>query len=232
MIGVLGGMGPAATVDFMTKMIRLVPATRDQDHVPLLVVSDPRIPDRVGPILEGRGASPLAAMLAGVQRLEAGGAQAIVMPCHTAHAWAGQLAHGTALPFLDIVDAALEELERRTAVGPIGLLATRATLATGLYQDRLTAAGRPPVVLPDELIERLVLPAILLVKQNQAAAAADRLHRAIDALAERGAGAALLACTELPVALDASGEEPSLPTVDATLALARKAVGWWAAHGC
>ena len=86
MIGVLGGMGPAATLDFMAKLLRLTPAERDQDHVPLVVVSDPRVPDRVGPILRGRGESPLAALQAGVRRLERAGARCIAIPCHTAHA--------------------------------------------------------------------------------------------------------------------------------------------------
>ena len=86
MIGVLGGMGPAATVDFMAKLIRLTPAERDQDHLPLVVVSDPRVPDRVGPILHGRG--PIAAAGAAGRRaraLERAGARCIAIPCHTAH---------------------------------------------------------------------------------------------------------------------------------------------------
>jgi aspartate racemase len=227
MIGVLGGMGPAATVDFMAKTIRVVPATRDQEHVPLLVLSDPRIPDRVGPILHGRGPSPLAAMVEGVRRLEAGGAQAIVMPCHTAHAWAPDRARATPLPFLSIVDATLEAVELMAPRGPIGLLATRATLAAGLYQARLEAAGRPPLLPDERATEDLVLPAILKVKQNRADAAAPMLRGAIDELAAQGALAVLLACTELPVAFDVMADDPPVPVVDATLALARTAVEWW-----
>ena len=187
MIGVLGGMGPAATIDFMAKVVRLVPASRDQEHVPLLVVSDPRIPDRVGPILDDRGVSPLDAMIEALRRLENGGARAIVMPCHTAHAWAGELAAATRLPFLHIVDATMDDVAERTPRGPIALLATRATLAAGLYQDRLAASGRPPVVLEDEATERLLLPAIALVKQGRPEAAAALLHEAIGMLAGGGA---------------------------------------------
>ena len=234
MIGVLGGMGPAATLDFMSKMIRLVPAERDQDHVPLLIVSDPRVPDRVGPILDGRGASPAAALLAGLRKLEAGGARAIAMPCHTAHAWAGQLIAATRLPFLHIVEALLAEMRRRSLPpGPVGLLATRATLKAGLYQDRLEAGGWPPLELAPEPTGRLVLPAIALVKQGRADAAAPLLLEAVETLAAAGAQAVLLACTELPVALAAASDAPAVPAVDATEALARACIAWWRENpGC
>lgn len=225
MIGVLGGMGPAATLDFMSKMIRLVPAERDQDHVPLLIVSDPRVPDRVGPILEGRGASPAPALLAGLRKLEAGGARALAMPCHTAHAWADELIRATGLPFLHIVDAALAEIRRRgLRHGPLGLLATRATLKAGLYQERLEAGGWPPLELAPEPTDRLVLPAIALVKRGRADAAAPLLLEAVDTLAAAGAQAVLLACTELPVALAAA---PHPACIDATEALARSCLAWW-----
>ncbi len=121
MLGVLGGMGPAATVDFMAKLIRLNPAERDQDHLPVIVLSDPRVPDRVGPVVDGRGRSPLPALRAGVGALERAGAQAIAIPCHTAHHWYAQLAAATSLPILHIVDAVLAELvEARAAAGATG----------------------------------------------------------------------------------------------------------------
>lgn len=232
MIGVLGGMGPAATVDFMAKMIRLVPAARDQEHVPLVVVSDPRVPDRVGPLLHSRGESPLPWMLKGLRRLEAAGASCIAMPCHTAHAWYDELRASTDLPFLDIINAALVEMARREVpAGPAGLLATRATLAAGLYQARLQGGGWP-VLEPDAaLMDRLVLPAIALVKQDRAALAAPLLLDAVRTLAEHEAGAVLLACTELPVALAAATSLPAVPCIDPTEALARAALAWWREHG-
>jgi len=159
-IGVLGGMGPAATVDFMAKLIRLTPAAREQDHLPVVVVSDPRVPDRVAPILKGEGPSPLPALREGIRRLERAGAACVAIPCHTAHAWYDQLAAATELPILHIVDAALAELERlRLPKGPLGLLATQATLEAGLYQGRLAAAGHPAVLASPEVMAASVLPA-------------------------------------------------------------------------
>lgn len=225
MIGVLGGMGPAATLDFMARVVRLTAAERDQDHVPLVVVSDPRVPDRVGPILRGEGESPLAALQEGVRRLERAGASCIVMPCHTAHAWYDELAAATRLPFLHIVDATLAELRRlAVCLGPLGLLATAATLKAGLYQARLAAAGYDALPPSDEVMTDAVLPAIALVKRDRANEAAPLLRQAVEHLRGEGAERVLLACTELPVALAAA---PQAACIDATEALARSCLAWW-----
>lgn len=231
MIGILGGMGPAATVDLMAKLIRLTPVRRDQEHVPLVVVSDPRVPDRVAPILKGEGESPLPAMLAGVRRLERAGAGCLAIPCHTAHHWADELAAATPLPLLHIVDAVLADLEREAVPeGPIGLLATAATLEAGLYQSRLAAAGRPCLVPDAATMERAVLPAIALVKQDRSKDAAPLLAEAVDTLGAAGAVRVLLACTELPLALEAM-PTPHPACLDATVSLARACLAWYRAQG-
>jgi aspartate racemase len=115
MIGVLGGMGPAATVDFLAKLIRLTPAERDQDHVPVVVLSEPRVPDRVGPIMDGRGPSPLDALRRGIRTLERAGAGCIAIPCHTAHFWYDQMVASAHVPILHIADAVLADLTRHGA---------------------------------------------------------------------------------------------------------------------
>lgn len=228
MIGVLGGMGPAATVDFLAKLVRLTPAERDQDHVPVVVLSDPRVPDRVGPILEGRGPSPLPALCAGIRTLEEAGAACIAIPCHTAHFWYDQMAETARVPILHIADAALAELARRGAAGPVGLLATAATLKAGFYQRRLDAAGYATTVPEPEIMATCVLPAIALVKRNRAADAAPLLARAVDHLVAHGAGSVLLACTELPLAMAA--EPTPAVCIDATEALARACIAWHREH--
>jgi aspartate racemase len=226
MIGVLGGMGPAATVDFMAKVIRLTPVTREQEHLPLIVLSDPRVPDRVGPIMSGEGEPPLPAMVRGVRALEAAGAECIVMPCHTAHAWYDELQASTPLPVLSMVEAVLAEVGRRAVPGlPIGLLATAATLQADLYQSRLEARGFTCLIPTQAAMRDRVLPAIALVKRDRAAEAAPLLAAAIADQVAQGAGLAVLACTELPVAL-AALDSPQARCLDATEALARAAIAW------
>ena len=229
MIGVLGGMGPAATVDFLAKLVRLTPAERDQDHVPLVLVSDPHIPDRVAPIMEGRGPSPLPALRAGIRKLEQAGAACIAIPCHTAHFWYDEMLEASNVPILHIADAVLADLARRGGPdGPVGLLATAATLKAAFYQERLGAAGYACTVPAPEIMATCVLPAIAMVKRDRAAEASPLLSRAVDHLIERGADRVLFACTELPLAATARDAAGCL---DATEALARACIAWHQEHG-
>jgi aspartate racemase len=223
MLGVLGGMGPAATVDFLAKLTRLTPAERDRDHLPVVVLSDPRIPDRVAPIMEGRGPSPLAALRQGIRTLERAGATCVAIPCHTAHYWYDRLVASARVPILHIADAVLAELARDGGSGaPIGLLATAATLKAGIYQARLEAAGWPCLVPAADVTASWVLPAIVLVKRNRASEAAPLLLEAVRRLREAGARTVVLACTELPIALAAAEDPPAC--LDATEALARACI--------
>ena len=229
MIGILGGMGPAATVDFLAKLVRLTPAERDQDHLPVVAVADPRVPDRVGPIMTGRGPSPLEALRRGVRTLEQAGATCIAIPCHTAHYWYDDTVETATVPILHIADAVIADLARsHSVVGTIGLLATAATLEAGFYQERLGNAGYAWVEPAPDVMTTSVLPAIALVKRNQAAAAAPLLTRAVGHLREAGVDAVLLACTELPIALAAMVDPPAC--LDATEGLARSCIEWHRAH--
>lgn len=230
-VGVLGGMGPLATVDFLHKMLLATPAAQDQDHVPVLACNLPQIPDRTL-AYRGEGPSPLPAMLSNAHRLVAGGAGLIVVPCNTAHLWFADLQKQLALPMLHIVDAALAEVRQLTSALPppirVGLLATDATLASGLYMNRHSAEDASAALqwsLPTA-VEMMahVMPGINAVKAGQLEAGRQHLQKAAAALAQRGAQVLVLACTEIPLVLGES--EAGLPVVDATAALARAAVAW------
>ena len=227
MIGVLGGMGPLATVDFFNKVLAATPAKGDADHVPLLIQSDPRIAPRPAAILSG-ARSPLPDLLAGRDRLIAAGATALAMPCNTAHYWYADLVKGCSVPFISIVDSSCAELAGLSRAGqPIGIIATRATLAAKIFDASLKSAGYT-VLLPDEdLMDALVLPGIELVKAGQAIQGGKLIERAVQALMLRGAGAVVLACTETPLALDAVQSPLRARCVDSTAALARACVAWW-----
>src|SRR5438067_9637007 len=135
-VGVLGGMGPLATVDFLHKLLKATPAKTDQEHVPVLVSSIPQVPDRTR-AYRGEGESPLEAMVDSGLRLVEGGAGLIVIPCNSAHLWFDELRARVGLPMLHMVDAAIEEaVADRAGVATLGLLATDATLASGLYINR------------------------------------------------------------------------------------------------
>ena len=225
MLGVLGGMGPLASAQFMLRLTLLTPAERDQDHVPAVLWSDPRVPDRAA-ARAGTGPDPLAALVRGLRGLEAAGCSAAAIPCNTAHGWIEGMRAASALPILDIRDAALDDLRRQgIAPGPVGQLGTAATLKMRLYQDRLGAAGWECLVPDGGVMERLVTPAIALVKANRVAEAYAPLAEAVALLARQGARAVVLGCTEIPLGI-AAGPAPVVPVVDTIDALARAAVHW------
>lgn len=225
LVGVLGGMGPMATVDFLHKVLNATTAARDQDHVPLIVSSIPQVPDRTA-AYRGEGASPLPAMLASGQRLVAAGAGLVVVPCNTAHLWFDALEAQLGLPMLHLVDATLAAVVARVGPARIGILATDATLASGLYMNR-AHGGSAPIqwVLPTavEMIQQ-VMPGIEDVKRGDLAAGGRHLLAAAHALVRRGAQALVLACTEVPLVVREG--DVSVPVIDATDALARAAVAW------
>ena len=229
-LGVLGGMGPLASAQFMLRLTLLTPADRDQAHIPAVLWSDPRVPDRTtakqtGGQLSG-GADPLPWLQRGVRGLKAAGCAALAIPCNTAHGWHEELAR-EGLPILHIVDAAAAELRKVAPSGTIGLMGTAATLRMRLYQQRLEAQGWNCITPDDDQMARLVSPAIALVKANRVAEAYAPLAETVAALAARGARAVVLGCTEIPLGIQA-GPYRSLPVpvVDTIDALALAAIRW------
>jgi aspartate racemase len=218
LIGVLGGMGPLATVDFMQKVIAATPAKRDQDHVPLVVYSVPQIPDRVSAIAAGTD-EPFPAILAGLRSLERAGAQLIAMPCNTAHAWYDRLAASTEIQILHMADAVRQRIgERRETVA---LMATSGTVRAGFYQRYLSTADRR-ILIPAPEIQAQIASVIAAVKSADLDAARGYMAQAADALFNAGADRLLLACTELPLAVAGSGLESRC--LDATVCLAEACV--------
>jgi aspartate racemase len=231
MIGVIGGMGPLATVDFMHKVILATAAEGDEHHVPLLVSNDPRIPARPPAIL-GHGESPLPRLLDIRDRLLKAGATALVMPCNTAHYWHAALRAGCPVPFPSIIDASCDDVAARLpGGGRIGLIATRATLAAGLFTPALAARGLAPVFPSDQVADEFMLPAIAHVKAGRVAEAGPLMAQAVQSLLGDGADLVILACTEAPIAMDAGASALGAVCVDSTLALARATVALWQRQG-
>ncbi|MFK0300589.1 aspartate/glutamate racemase family protein [Brevundimonas sp. NPDC090276] len=218
LLGVLGGMGPAATLDFLAKLQDLSNALRDQDHRPVVTFSASATPDRTAAIL-GRGESPLPAMQAALMALERAGVSHVAIPCNTAHYWFDDLQAGTGVRLIHIVEATMQDLDLRfDAVATVGLIATTGVVRSGIYHQRLEVSGRRVLTPPDQAA---VMGVIDTIKSGRMAEALPRLAQQVRDLRDAGAEAVILGCTELPLCLSHLPAALQALCVDATEALAR-----------
>lgn len=224
-IGVLGGMGPEATVNCFDKLIRNTPASRDQEHLEVIIVNNPKVPDRTAGIL-GTGASPLPVLRAGIDTLKRAGVDFVIIPCVTAHYFLHDLITDSDPPVLSILDAVVEHI-RRAYVGmtTVGLMGTSGTVRSGIFQKRLTAAGIDTLVC-EPAVQEQVMAAIYDIKSAQPARSPSEITAALAGAArhliDRGAQGIIAGCTEIPLAL--SQEDISAPYFDSLLILARAAI--------
>lgn len=211
-IGVLGGMGPAATVDFFRRIVAATPADRDQDHLHLVIDDDPSVPDRTAALLDG-GPDPTPTLMEMARRVAVAGAQILVAPCNTASAFLDPAARAAGVPLLRWNAAVVRLLAARYPTGTtVGILATAGTARTGLYQEYLVGAGLRAWI-PDAAVQAAVSD---LIRQRKAGRAQQNLvpdlRAAVDAARTAGADIVLLACTELS---DIGAVATDLDAVDA-----------------
>ena len=196
-LGILGGMGPAASAEFITRLIQQTSAKVDQEHIPFVLWNEPRTPDRSTSIRNGDD-KPLPYLLQGMQVLKAVGCTTIVIPCNTAHFWYDELVKFK-VPILHIVDSVADSLRDLNVTGTIGVMGTQATIELGLYQNRLT--DWECIVPSQEEMDTIVQPAIDLIKGSNVEEAHPMLMNVVNSLISRGAKAVVLGCTEIPLAV-------------------------------
>ncbi|MEO3416608.1 amino acid racemase [Roseovarius sp. CAU 1744] len=198
-VGILGGMGPEATILLMQKVMAAIPASDDADHIPLIVHQNPQVPSRIAALIDGTGKDP-GPTLAGMARdLANAGAQALAMPCNTAHHYAQAIETATTLPFLNMIGATADRLAASGAHS-VGMLASPATRIASVFDAAFAARGLTPVWTRDE-------PAMLsLIRQVKAGkdigATAAGLKEQAQMVLEQGAQHLLVACTELSLLTD------------------------------
>lgn len=220
-IGILGGMGPAATLDAMEKIIKNTPATCDQEHIPVIAISFPDIPDRTASILSG-GESPLNKMLAALKILEAAGAQCIIMPCNTAHYWYDKLKSSTKTHFLNMIEITCNKIISE-GVNNIAILATTGTIKANLYQDKLKKEN-VNFFIPDEVQQEVIMNSILAYKSGDGERAYQLLKSVISQFKMIGVERFIMGCSEIPVILRRDGDNGQY--IDATEELVKMAVEW------
>ncbi|MDX2234851.1 MAG: amino acid racemase [Hyphomonadaceae bacterium] len=217
-IGILGGMGPAATVDLHAKIIRATPATRDQDHLRILIDSNPALPDR-NAALDGTGPSPGPALAAMARGLERSGAAVLVMACNTAHAFQADIEAAVTIPFMSMIEATVDAaLAQAPGAKRVGVLAVTGCLRANLHQAAFARRGVATFVT-DGADHQSLMDAIARIKAGDTGPdVRDTLRSLAAGFITKGCDAIVAGCTEAPLAL--RQEDVGAPFIDSTAALA------------
>lgn len=219
-LGIIGGMGPAATCDLMEQIIELTAAKTDQDHIHVIADVNTAIPDRTEALLRS-GPDPAPQLIASAQRLQAAGADFLAMACNTAHSYYGAVADSVLLPILHMPGLTAMVL-REASVRRAAVLATEGTVRSGVYAKVLAGEGIEPVYPSPEhqaLLMRLIYDG---VKARKISLSDIPVEEILSDLRARGAEKFILGCTELPIAFRALGV--SRDCLDPTRVLAFAAV--------
>lgn len=223
-IGIIGGMGPLATIDLYEKITMNTKAEKDQDHIHIIIDSYPQIEDRTAYILHG-GKNPKDKLVESAKRLEIAGADALIMPCNTAHFFAPDIEKEVNIPLIHIVKSTAEAIKNKyPKANKIGLLATTGTLKSGVYADILKDYGYNILKL-DEITENDIMDCIYKgVKAGKVEEYVPLFQNCVDKVTDMGADVLIAGCTEIPILVPYI--KAKIPVVDATLELALAAVNF------
>jgi aspartate racemase len=224
-IGIIGGMGSAATVDLFKKIVELTPAEKDQDHLRIVIDNNPRIPDRLQAIFHD-GEDPVPAILAMAQNLQKIGADFLLMPCNTAHVFLERLNKELDIPFLSIIECSAKHIRQTyPAATKIGLLGTDVTIYTGAHHEIFAKHGLE-IIIPNKATQQNYVTEAIFGKESLKAGnitvPRQLLTQASNELIILGAEVILMGCTELPLAMRQT--DIAVPIIDANAVLAQAAI--------
>lgn len=199
-VGIIGGMGPEATVDMMSRVIRATPAKDDIDHIRMLVDNNPKIPSRINAIIEGTGESPAPCMIEMARNLVAWGADFLVIPCNTAHFYYNAVQSAVDVPVLNMIDLAVNTIiTENPKVRRPGILASTGVLMTGLYEKRFEKKGLE-LITPSDPVQEKVMTAIRQIKTGHFGnREIEAVNAAAGELTAAKADVLIVACTELSI---------------------------------
>jgi aspartate racemase len=223
-IGILGGLGPEATLDLYGKILAATGARTDQEHLHVLIDSNPKVPDR-NKAIAGTGEPAAPALIGMARRLEAAGADFLVVACNTAHAFAAEISAAVRIPLVSQIEETCEAVLRRMpGIRRIGVLAGQGCVDAGIYQRAFARRGIE-MLLPPAAGQRQLMELIYRIKAGDTGTETRAAVRALG-IGLFGAGAELVVagCTEVPLVL-AESDLPG-PMIDATAVLAERAVAY------
>lgn len=220
-IGILGGMGPLATVDIFHKIVSLTDANSDQDHIHIIIDNDPGIPNRLDFLLRD-GESPEKHLIQLATKLELMGADVLIMPCNTAHYFYDAIKKHIGIDFINMIDETAKEIKQTyPSCKKIGLLATKGTYHTGIF-EKVFSPYEIEVIIPDLEDQQYIADLILAVKIGQTTFDLTNIHQVLGALRKKDMDVLVLGCTELPIAFEMFNIEEKY--IDPTTVLACSAI--------
>lgn len=221
-IGIIGGMGPLATVKLFEKIVLNTRADSDQDHPRTIIDSNTRIPDRTKNILSD-GESPTLELIESARCLERAGADFLIMPCNTAHYFMDEVLKEVTLPFINMIKETVKTVKKDFEGTRVGLLSTDGTISSGVYSKELEKEGIE-YILPSPESQKAIMNLIYSIKKGRYNSDLTKFFAAIDELHSQGVQTIILGCTELSVAADMYQLPDSVNYVDALVVLAREAI--------
>ncbi len=221
-IGILGGMGPEATIDLFARIVQHTHAKTDEDHLRIIIDNNPKMPSRQDAILKG-GESPVPAMRETARNLERAGADFIIIGANTAHYFYDDIKDAVRIPFLHIIEeAAKETIKAVPGVRTVGVLATSAAMQTGLYQKSFEKHGIKVLGLPDSIQDQVQKSIFTFKYDGKTPEVVDLMVGPIRHMIANGAEALVMGCTEIPIIL--GGMDFSAPLIDPNEVIAIAAV--------
>ena len=219
-IGVLGGMGPTATIDLLQRIIRLTPALDDVDHIRTLVDNNPQVPSRINYLIKRQGENPAPVLVSMAESLESMGADLLVMPCNTAHLYAPEIESAVSIRFLNMVELTVERVATQVQASKVGLLASTAIHQTKLYESIFADRGVATMV-PDDALQFQLMKLIMAIKAGDLSES-NLLQTIVENMLGEQAECVVIACTELSALVDSL--DVPVPVIDASQCLAEVAV--------
>jgi len=219
-VGILGGMGPLATVDLFQKIVQQTEAKTDNDHIHIIIDNNTKVPDRTASIINS-GESPLNCLVTSAVKLEMMGADVIIMPCNTAHYFYDAIMPFIQIPFINMIEETAKEIKKNYKGRKVGLLSTEGTSKSGVYDKTLTEYGID-FIKPDERLQPYVTDIIYAVKKGDTNPDKEGLLKVLESIKNKGAELFILGCTELPIAFQRMDIREKY--IDPTDILARRAI--------
>jgi len=221
-VGILGGMGPLATVEFFRRLVEATPAQSDQEHLHILIDDDPSVPNRTHALLHN-GQSPVPTLQAMARRLEIAGAELLAMPCNTAHAYIAEIRASVSIPVVDMIEETVSSVDCES----VGVLATDGAIDTKLYQ-RVFGAHGIATITPKPADQEAVMGVIARIKAGCKSSSEQRgIEEIVERIRAAGGQAVIVACTELSLL---SGTHMPIRWIDALDRLVQgtlRAAGVW-----